>query len=466
MGQGYGTAVLFLLVGCDPASDDAVTFGDPEPIRQVGARTLGDAPIKYTGEAAGDAAGSSSAAADLDGDGVADWVIGARGANAGAGAVFLVRGPATGGSLADADLVVSDAHTAELGWSVAAIPDLDGDGTGEILAGAPSTSDHAGEAWWLPGTLNGAAGGGDAVARFVGSERSEAGVRVGYSGDGWFVSAWLDPAAGAQAGAIYLFDVRAGSLGPADAVASRSGENAEDWSAYGAAMGDVSGDGMFDLLVGADGSDRTAEDAGAAYYEVGPIEGHRSLSGAPTAFSGLAERDFAGHSVAIAGDVFGSGTDAILFGALGVGEDDREGAVYGYATVPLGDFAAGDQGFTLAGPADDTIFGYSLAGAGDVDGDGFEDVLVGARYDSAGGDHAGATWLVYGPLDSEVALATAVRFMGEAAQDDAVYNVGGTADVDGDGAAELLFGAMGNDAGGEDAGAVYGWALPMGESVE
>ena len=458
-GGGYaGVVLLIFLVACDPpvATGDSHA-ADPAGRRTFGTLSLADAPVRYTGVAAGDAAGSASAGGDLDGDGVGDWVIGARNANAGAGAVFVVRGPVAGGSLADADVRLEEGGSRELGWSVAVIPDLDGDGAGEILVGAPSSSDHAGEAWRLPGTLVGSVDSSAAIARFVGTERSEAGVRVGDSGEGWFVGAWLDAAAGYQAGALYLFDAGSGVFGPGDAIASRTGEQAEDWSAYGLSMADATGDGVFDLLVGADGSDRAAPDAGAAYFEPGPIVGHGTLASATAILAGAAERDFAGHAVLIAGDVFGHGAGSVLVGALGVGDSDRVGAVYAYGTVATGEGSVSSAPVLLDGPGGDTLFGYSLASAGDVDGDGLFDVMVGARYDEEGGYHAGATWLMYGPLDAGPSTETAVRFAGEFAEDDAGYNPGGAADVDGDGVEELLFGAMGNDVAAPGAGAVYAW---------
>jgi hypothetical protein len=427
----------------------------------VGAHSLADAPVRYTG-AEGDGAGSALAGGDVNGDGVADLVVGARTAMQGQGVVYVLHGPLSGGTLANADATLSDPNVRDLGWSVAVIPDLDGEGNAEILVGAPASRDHAGEAWWLPGTLAGSVGGGESIARFVGDEHAEAGVRVGDSGAGWFVSAWLDPAAGAQAGAVYFLGVQAGSLGPGDAQATRRGEAESDWAAYGAAMDDINGDGVFDLLVGADGNDRAATDAGAAYFEYGPIEGHRSLTGAPTVLTGLAERDFAGHAVALAGDVFGTGRGSVVVGALGPGETDREGAVYAFDEPPAGESSLTIADALVAGPRGDTIFGYSLASVGDIDKDGFADLLVGARYDNTGGAHAGAAWLLYGPLDGSLSLEESARFAGEAADDDAAYNLGGADDVTGDGTPDLLFGAMGSDAGGTGAGAVYVWpAIPV-----
>jgi hypothetical protein len=97
-----------------------------------------------------------------------------------------------------------------------------------------------------------------------------------------------------------------------------------------------------------------------------------------------------------------------------------------------------------------------VAVVGDVNSDDRADLLVGAVNDDSGGPESGAAWLVYGPLEGEVSLADAdVKLVGEVWADRAGGAVSAAGDVDGDGFDDVLIGAHGNDSGGDDAGATY-----------
>ena len=114
----------------------------------------------------------------------------------------------------------------------------------------------------------------------------------------------------------------------------------------------------------------------------------------------------------------------------------------------------------LVGEAADDAAGSSVAGAGDVDGDGLADVLVGARDNDAGGTSAGAAYLLYGPLSGQVGLASAdARLLGEGSLARAGAAVAGAGDVDGDGAPDLLVGAPGQGDAAGAAYLVFGLGL-------
>ena len=108
------------------------------------------------------------------------------------------------------------------------------------------------------------------------------------------------------------------------------------------------------------------------------------------------------------------------------------------------------------GENQDDLAGASLAGAGDADGDGFADLLIGAY--GVNGSHvdAGGSYLVFGPFNAGAqSLQGQLRFDGEADGDASGRNVAGGGDYDGDGLADLLIAAPYSDAGGAFGGAAY-----------
>ncbi len=97
-----------------------------------------------------------------------------------------------------------------------------------------------------------------------------------------------------------------------------------------------------------------------------------------------------------------------------------------------------------------------MAGAGDVNDDGYDDFLVGAPYDDQGGSNAGATYLVLGPVGGEASLGdVGVKLRGNVTYDYAGRRMDGAGDVDGDGFDDVLVSAYYEDSGGAEAGAVH-----------
>ena len=158
-----------------------------------------------------------------------------------------------------------------------------------------------------------------------------------------------------------------------------------------AGVGDQNGDGMADVIVGAYQSDVGGLDAGRAYV----FHGGRKIDvKAHAAFGAQAAGDLFGVSVATAGDVNKDGFPDIIVGAH---ENDAAGANAGRAYIYFGG-PAGDNrpDVTLTGEAAGDAFGYSVAGAGDVNGDGYADVIVGAYENSTRADGAGRAYVYYG----------------------------------------------------------------------
>ena len=240
-------------------------------------------------------------------------------------------------------------------------------------------------------------------------------------------------------------------LGSADA--KLIGENAFDWAGYSVSgAGDVDGDGLDDLFVGAPQNSAGGLEAGAAYLVLGPVSRYVDLAvSADATLVGEEALDEAGCSVSGAGDVDGDGLDDLLVGAR---ESDAGADDAGAAFLVLGP-VSGNVGLALADARILSGSPLERAGivsdAGDVDADGFADVLVGASASSVGG----AAYVLLGPLSGTRSLSSAeARLVGEVPGDHG-DKVSGAGDVDGDGFDDLIFGSAYNGAGGDYAGAAY-----------
>ena len=437
---------------------------------------LSGAHARLVGEGPGDHAGWSVASGgDIDGDGFDDVLVGAyEDAEGGdfAGAVFVFYGPLLGSinlNLADAKLVGEEPYD-HAGWSMASAGDLNRDGFDDILVGAygaDTAGVSAGAVYVVLGPVEGTIDLSEADGRLDGANPYDyLGISVAgvgdVNGDGY-----ADVALGAygfdtendDAGAVFVFrgpllGIR--SVTTADATLLGGGYG--DWFGWSvAAAGDVNGDGLADVVVGAPGvPSADGPDSGAAYLYLGPLTGIRTAAGATATFRATRGNDRAGGSVS-AGDLDGDGHSDLVIGGWGADEDFQDaGAVWVFYGPVDGNHPLDSADAIISGEKDGDNAGIAVAVVGDVNSDDRADLLVGAVNDDSGGPASGAAWLLYGPLEGEVSLAQAdVKLIGEVWDDRAGGSVAGAGDTDGDGFDDILVGAHGNDSGGANAGAAY-----------
>ena len=240
-----------------------------------------------------------------------------------------------------------------------------------------------------------------------------------------------------------------GDLGVGRILIAPMGEGpGEQFGNSVASAGDVNGDGYADVIVGAWTSDTVAGDAGSAYVYFG---GPAADDVPDLTFHGQSYGDNFGTSVSSAGDVNGDGFGDLIVGAW---RSFAGGSLTGRAYIFHGGPAADEfPDRVLIGAAFDDRFGLSVASAGDVNADGFSDVLVGAAGNDAGGTDAGRAYIYFGGPGSDA--VTDVILTGAAAGDGFGWAVASAGDANGDGFADVVVGAYGNGTAGFEAGRAY-----------
>ncbi len=421
-----------------------------------------------TGEQSGDGFALSVAnAGDVNGDGYGDVIVGAPYFSGGVnrGKAYLYLGSETGLETMW-DWTQTGENNADLfGSSVASAGDVNGDGFGDVVVGARGYA-TVGRAYVFLGSdaglglsplppFDGEASGDDFGSLVAGPGD--------LNGDGYadiIVGAWAYNDVGVyDVGRVYIY--HGGASGP-DTTADRilTGENQSDWFGRSAAgAGDVNGDGYADVIIGATGYDNgTATQSGAAYVFFGGSTG--VSTGWTWKQAGVTKDDLFGSSVAGAGDVNGDGYADIIIGAKAFGGDTpgapHQGAAYVYHGGAKGIPNGSDPAWWKVGQNDDDLFGTSVASAGDVDGDGYADVIVGASGCSAGAGR-GRAYLYKGSADGLVDTPTWLPD-GENDGDEFAASVAGAGDVNGDGYADVIVGAGGFSGDGGKAYAYHGAA--------
>lgn len=217
-----------------------------------------------------------------------------------------------------------------------------------------------------------------------------------------------------------------------------------------APAGDVNGDGFGDIIIGISEYNTSFSDAGRAIAFYGSPTGYGATP--DWVVDGEEKYNLFGTSVSSAGDIDGDGYDDVLVGAneYSSSTESKVGKAYLYYGSATG--LETTPGWTGTGTQQNEYFGFSVAGVGDLDGDGFDDFAVGAYgHDS----EEGKLNVYYGPVDSDAKPTWTVE--SNQGYERFGYNVKGIGDVDGDGLDDLIVSAPLYDFETNDVGAVFAW---------
>lgn len=174
--------------------------------------------------------------------------------------------------------------------------------------------------------------------------------------------------------------------------------------------GDINGDGISDIIVGARGSSHSGDNTGRGYAFFGKADVAAvelgTLGAGGVVLNGEAMSDSAGYSVSSAGDVNGDGMQDLIIGANGAdpngAESGRSDVVFGKADVDAVELGAlGAGGSAVNGAAAGDVSGRSVCGAGGINGDGMDDLIIGAPCANANGAESGRSYVVFGKADAE-----------------------------------------------------------------
>ncbi len=365
---------------------------------------------------------------------------------AGNGANLTLASPGAAGSLgANKDLVIDWILTylvsgaeggASLGTAVAFIGDVDVDGYVDFAVGEP-TAAGGGTARGKVYILSGANGSTLYTLSGTGNS-SKFGQVVSGGGDtnvdgrpDFLIGAPYDTGAAVNRGKVVLYSGRTGTIqrtinGPAQAEAH--------FGASVAILGDVNGDGDADIIVGVPDFDSSGADKGEAIVYDG------SSGDTLYTYVGSTINGHFGTSVAAVGDVNGDGYADFAIGEPGT----TNGSVYVYSGQD------GSVIHTLAGAESGAQFGFSAAGAGDLNGDGRMDILVGEPTAAAGGTNRGKAYVYSGATGSVI-----LTISGTVTNAKLGYAVAGGGDLNRDGKPDVVAGAPFNPGGGSNRGKVF-----------
>jgi hypothetical protein len=388
-----------------------------------------DVDASYIGIDFNDLTGSSvSGAGDVNGDGYDDILIGAPSSDDD-GKVYLILGKESGWAL-DTDLTNAEVtfigetgKDGQTGTSVSGAGDVNGDGYDDFLIGAPG---------------------------YNGGIRNGKVYLIWGNGDGWGSS-------------VDLSTVDTSFLGEADGDEAGSSVSI---------IGDVNGDGYEDMLIGAPDNAGGGTERGQTYLILGKSSGWTTeidLSTSDASYLGEGDHDDSGRTVSGKGDINGDGYDDFLIAAYRGA--NTAGQTYLILGKPSGwamntNLAYSDASFLGENNSDFSGHGSSISIVGDVNKDGFDDILIGAKYNDDAANGAGKAYLIFGESygwEMNTSLADSeINFLGDEASDYAGWSVSGAGDVNDDGTIDMIVSTKGSGSNIADSDKVY---LILGKQV-
>ncbi len=442
----------FTTAATPPATPATLNLADLNPT------TTG---FRLDGANAGDTSGLAvSSVGDINNDSIDDFAIGAVGADhngrTNSGSTYIVYGKANGfnsninlGNLDASDgFRIDGANQSDWTGSSVSSGDVNNDGYNDIIIGASRA---------------------DSNGRYKGSTHVIFGKESGFSGT-------VDlPNIARNGGGVRL-----------------DGESISDYSGYSISSGDVNGDGYDDIIIGAQYADSNGNSTGGATYVVfGKADGANGLNGVMELsdivasseregfrIEGYSGSTYSGKSVS-SSDINDDGYDDIIIGAHyatpdGVSNSGATYVVFGKASdssdfnaiVPLSELD-GSDGFRIDGERAYDESGYSVSSAGDINGDGYDDIIIGAYgADSNGNFNSGSTYVVFGKESgfnevmelSDIARgdgSDGFRIDGENQYDYSGQSVSSAGDFNGDGYDDIIIGAYPADPNGVNSGSSY-----------
>ncbi|MCF2486630.1 FG-GAP-like repeat-containing protein [Dyadobacter sp. CY347] len=400
----------------------------------------------------------ATGAGDVNGDGYSDILVGARLFDKGQpdeGAVFIYHGSALGiSSGAVAMVLESNQSNAYLGHSVASAGDVNGDGYSDIIVGASmydKGQTNEGAAFVHYGSAQGVN-----IAAAIVLEKNQAEAQMGYSvasagdvnGDGYadvIVGAMFYDNGQNNEGAGFIYQGSATGLSATPVSTLEGNQAGAQFGSNVSSAGDVNGDGYSDVLVGAILYDKGQVDEGAAFVWLGMADGISAVAAA--AIQGKKDKGWFGYSLSSAGDLNGDGFEDIIVGS---NQFDNGQPYEGAAFIYFGSLSGLSSASVLlevnqAG----ANFGFSVSGAGDVNGDGYHDVVVGADFYDKAEEDVGAFFIFHGSAQGISTVANSIYY-GQQHEEWLGFSVSEAGDLNGDGFGDVVVGSFGYDAGDVD----------------
>lgn len=370
-----------------------IFFGDTS-----GTLSTTQADSIITSEVAGSKAGTELLVCDLNSDGQPDLAIGAPGANTNTGMVFVLYGPIAGViSLETADVKLFGETSGDNAGRTLACGDLEGTGGQNLVVGAYGSNSLTGTAYVLPGSMTGE-------------------IDLATTGNKLF------------------------------------GETPGDFASLSLAVGDLNNDLIDDLVVGAYGNN---SGTGVVYVLIGPISGNINLEDADYILIGEILGDNAGASVCISEDLTGAGVPTLAIGAPGYsGLGVEIGQVYLLSYTDIASGAGLVTAIKITGVGTESRIGTALE-VGDLDGDGQNDLVVGANLDDGNGNNSGSFFVFHGLITVDTIISSAdAAYYGESSGDQFASKLS-VGDHNNDDKADIASGSPQNDDGAPSAGATY-----------